>query len=199
MNPQQTGLAYDKITHLWQRDSFDRTNGIAQHKRALAFAKNRGNALDIGCGCTGRFIDLLIEENFTPVGIDVSVEMIRLAKQRHPNVPFYCQDICELEAVEQYDFVTAWDSIWHVPLNEQRQVMTRIVRSLKPQGIFIFSFGGLDKEGEHQNTAMGPEVYYSTLGTNGYLSLLIELSCVIRRLEHGQASDTHTYIIVEKL
>ncbi|WP_448549085.1 class I SAM-dependent methyltransferase [Thalassotalea fusca] len=199
MDPKLTGLAYDQITHLWQRDNFDRNNGIAQHKRAITFAKNRGNALDIGCGCTGRFIDLLIEEKFSPVGIDVSAKMIRLAKQRHPNVPFHCQDICYLEAVEQYDFITAWDSIWHIPLNEQRHVMSRIVRSLKPQGILIFSYGGLDKADEHQNTAMGPEVYYSTLGTNGYIALLIELGCIVRHIEYEQSSDMHAHIIAEKL
>ncbi len=31
---------------------------------AIAFVNNKGKALDIGCGCTGRFIDLLQSEDF---------------------------------------------------------------------------------------------------------------------------------------
>ena len=72
MQPEQTGLAYDQITQRWLRDGFDRSNGIAQHQRALAFAKNRGKALDVGCGCTGRILDLLLNAGFTPEGVDVS-------------------------------------------------------------------------------------------------------------------------------
>jgi len=76
MNPTDTGKAYDQITHIWENGTFDRRNGIAQHKRAIGFAKNRGKALDVGCGSTGRIIDLLLNEGFSPDGIDISGEMI---------------------------------------------------------------------------------------------------------------------------
>lgn len=56
--------AYNKITHLWEREGFDRENGIAQHKKAIEFVKNRGKALDVGCGSTRRIIDLLKKKGF---------------------------------------------------------------------------------------------------------------------------------------
>jgi hypothetical protein len=45
---------------------------------------------------------------------------------------------------------------------------------------------------------MGPEVYYSTLGTQGFLSLLLQLGCQIKHLEYDQHPELHTYLIVEK-
>ncbi|OFC71451.1 class I SAM-dependent methyltransferase [Alteromonas confluentis] len=199
MTPEQTGLAYDQITHLWTRDDFNRKNGVAQHRKAIAFAKNKHNALDVGCGCTGRFIDLLLEEGFAVSGIDISANMVALARLRHPHLDFYHTDILSFSSSSRFDFITAWDSIWHVPLREQGTVLAKIVSLLKPGGIFIFTFGGTDEEGEHCNNAMGPQVCYSTLGTNGFIDCLMALGCKIKHLESDQMPELHTYLIVEKI
>ncbi len=198
MKPIETGKAYDQITHLWQRESFNRQNGIAAHEKALGFAQPEGNALDIGCGCTGRFLDLLVSRGFQYTGLDVSAKMIELARQRNPDVCFYHQDICEFNLTQQYDFITAWDSIWHIPLDMQKPVLNKIIAALNPGGVFIFSFGGTAEAGDHQNKAMGPEVYYSSLGLNGFLTLFMDAGCIIRHLEFDQHPELHTYLIVEK-
>ena len=125
--------------------------------------------------------------------------MIRLARHRHPDVVFHRQDICEWPIEEKYDFITAWDSIWHIPLEQQENVLTKLVSSLNSGGVFIFSFGGTVEQGEHTNDAMGPEVYYSTLGTNGFLELIISLGCICRHLEYDQYPELHTYLIVQKV
>ncbi|OAI09956.1 methyltransferase type 11 [Methylomonas lenta] len=198
MNPSDIGKAYNKIIHLWESEGFNRENGIDQHKRAIAFVKNRGKALDVGCGCTGRFIDLLLEEGFSPEGIDVSEAMITLARKRHPEINFHQQDICEWEIPEKYDLITAWDSIWHIPLVQQKKVLAKLVSSLNTNGVLIFSFGGIDEEGDHKDDFMGPEMYYSTLGINGFLKLFIGLDCACRHLEYDQYPELHTYLIVQK-
>lgn len=199
MNPADIGSAYNEITHLWQSEKFKLANGMEAHKKALSFVKGRGKALDIGCGCTGRFIDFLQKEGFMPEGVDISDEMLRLAKQKHPDVTFHHQDICcQWQPPEKYDFITAWDSIWHIPLAQQESVMTKLIDSLNKGGVLIFSFGGTDEPSEHTDSFMGPEIYYSTLGINGFLSLLIKLGAVCRHLEYDQHPELHTYLIVQK-
>lgn len=198
MKPTDTGKAYDQITNLWTRDEFNSDNGIEQHKRAIAFAKNKGKALDVGCGCTGRFIDLLLAEGFSPEGVDISTNMLELARKRQPEVNFYHEDICQWNPPEQYDFITAWDSIWHVPLEEQKNVLNKLVSALNPEGILIFSAGGTEEEGFITDDAMGPEVYYSSLGIHGFLNLFVDLGCVCRHLEFDQYPELHLYFIVQK-
>ncbi len=124
--------------------------------------------------------------------------MLHLAKQKHPDVTFHHQDICQWQPLEKYDFITAWDSIWHIPLVQQESVMTKLIGSLNKGGVLIFSFGGTDEPGEHTDSFMGPEVYYSTLGTNGFVSLLMKLGAVCRHLEYDQHPELHTYLIVQK-
>jgi 2-polyprenyl-3-methyl-5-hydroxy-6-metoxy-1,4-benzoquinol methylase len=199
MNPDDIGKAYDQITHLWEREDFNRNNGIAQHERAIAFVKNRGQALDVGCGCTGRFIDLLVGEGFKPEGVDVSEKMITLARQRHPEIPFHHQNVLEWAIPGSYDFITAWDSLWHIPLDQQESVLCKLIDSLNTGGVLIFSCGGLDEAADHTDDFMGPEVYYSSLGINGFLTLLIKHGCICRHLEYDQYPELHSYIVVQKI
>lgn len=198
MDPKQIGQAYNQITHLWESPKFNLNNGIEAHKRALSYTSLRGQALDIGCGLTGRFIELLKGEGFEPSGLDVSTKMLDIARQKQPDVTFIHADICRYEVTQCYDFITAWDSIWHIPLHEQKPVMTKIVNSLREGGVFIFSFGGVAERGENTDNFMGPDVYYSTLGTDGFLQLLISLGCEIKHLEFDQYPEPHAYMIVKK-
>lgn len=198
MNPSDTGKAYDQITHLWESEDFNRSNGIEQHEKAIAFVENKGKALDVGCGCTGRFIDLLLGDGFEVMGVDISKEMIKLAQERHPQIEFQQQDICTWNITQKYDFITAWDSIWHVPLDQQAHVLKKLIASLNPKGVFIFSCGGTDQEGDHTDDVMGPEVYYASLGINGLLKLFMSLGCLCRHLEYDQYPELHTYLIIQK-
>ncbi|WGY47021.1 MULTISPECIES: class I SAM-dependent methyltransferase [unclassified Vibrio] len=198
MKPEDIAKAYNQITHIWTDGKFDMSNGIAQHKKAISFVSERGRALDVGCGCTCRFIELLAGEGFTPSGLDISPKMLSIAREKLPGVQFFQEDICECDLTEKYDFITAWDSIWHIPLSQQKPVLCKIVASLNPGGVFIFSFGGTDEEGCHRDDFMGPEVYYSSLGLNGFLTLFMELGCIIRHLEFDQYPQLHSYLIVEK-
>ncbi|VUD42277.1 dTDP-3-amino-3,6-dideoxy-alpha-D-glucopyranose N,N-dimethyltransferase [Thalassocella blandensis] len=202
MHPTDIGRAYDQITHLWTGDTFNRHNGIDAHRRALKFVQESTElrrALDVGCGCTGRFIELLLEHGFKPDGVDVSNEMLSLAKQRHPQLSFYHQDICEWNIPKQYDFISAWDSIWHVPLAQQVKVMRKLVASLNPNGVLIFSCGGIQDSGEHVDSAMGPQMYYASLGVQGFTRLIESLGCLCRHFEYDQYPELHAYYILQKL
>ena len=198
MNPKLTGEAYDQITHRWMRDTFNNKNGIDQHKRAMAFVESFGIALDVGCGCNSRFLEYLTRKGFVYEGLDVSEEMISLARKQNPDVVFHHEDICEWENTQKYDFITVWDSIWHVPLEMQEHVIFKLVSTLNPNGVLIFSFGGTEEPGEHTNELMGPIVYYSTLGSNAYFQLVSKMGCVIRHFEFDQYPEPHAFIIAQK-
>ena len=169
-----------------------------QHERAIAFLKEKRRALDIGCGSSGRIIDLLTNHGFDPEGLDLSSRMIELAKRRHSNVNFHHADICEWNFPREYDFISAWDSIWHLPLAKQEPVLRKIMQNLAPGGVCIFTTGGLDAPSEKVDSAMGPEMYYSTPGIPNILRLISEIGCVCRHLEYDQYPELHLYIIVQR-
>jgi SAM-dependent methyltransferase len=198
MDPRETGRGYDQLAEKWQGSNLQK-NGIAQCERAIQFSKKRGAALDVGCGSNGRFLDLLLMHDFEPEGVDVSARMIALARQRHPGISFYEADIAQWKFARKYDFILAWDSIWHLPLEQQEPVLKKICEGLEPQGIFIFSAGGLDGPDEHTNSFMGPLMNHSTLGIPKFLELLTKFGCGCRHLEYDQYPEPHIYFIAQKI
>jgi SAM-dependent methyltransferase len=199
MNPEDIARSYDQIAGIWNSQEFPLSNGLSQHERAIAFVRTKGHALDIGCGSSGRFADLLTSHGFEIAGVDVSEEMIRLARQRHPRITFHQADIRRWEFPRRYDFISAWDSIWHLPLRDQAPVLRRILGALAPGGVCIFTTGGLDGPSEKVDSAMGPPMYYSTLGIPRTLEVLSEAGCICRHLEYDQHPESHLYLIAQRM
>lgn len=133
MTPEQTAATYNQIDQHWDCPEFNSAYGINQHKRALQFVSECENALDIGCGSSGRIISLLLSRGFTVEGLDLSQEMLKRAQRHHPSVQFHMANICSWEFPKNYDFISAWDSIWHIPLCYQLEVLRKICGGLTPR------------------------------------------------------------------
>lgn len=99
--------------------------------------------LDIGCG-TGRVEDLIKAENTDPnsypqiVAADISDEMLKIAKHRHPDVEFVQADINAMPFKdEEFDVVIAAFVIVHI--KNLTKAFKEIDRVLKPNGIVILT------------------------------------------------------------
>ena len=197
MQPAESAKSYESIAHQWLEPHLT-TNGIRQHEQALRFRSRGGLALDVGCGCSGRFLRLLENHEYEVEGLDVSAQMIALAKTRNPKTTFYHADVCEWMPTKQYDFITAWDSIWHVPFECSESVIRKLCGALTPGGVLIWTMGGLDGPEEKQDSSMGPPIYYSVLGIPKTLQTISEAGCVCRHLEYDQMPEKHVFIIAQK-
>lgn len=197
MQPSEIAKSYDSIAHQWLEPHLA-TNGIRQHEHALKFRPKGGLALDVGCGCSGRFLRLLESHGYEAEGLDVSARMIALAKTRNPNATFHHADVCEWLPTRKYDLITAWDSIWHVPLDHSESVLRRLCGALTSGGVFIWTMGGLDGPEEKQDSSMGAPVYYSVLGIPKTLEIVANARCVCRHLEYDQFPEKHVFLIAQK-
>ena len=198
MEPRETAATYDRIAHHWADDAFPAANGIAQHERALRFLGRPGLAIDIGCGSSGRFSDLLLARGFAVEALDFSAEMIALAKEKHPQVLFHHADICTWQFPKGYDFISAWDSIWHVPLDRSLAVVEKLCAGLNPGGVLIFTSGGVDAPEEVTNPCHGEPLYHAAPGIPQLLRLVDRCGCICRHLEYDQHPERHLYLIVQK-
>lgn len=199
MNPQQVAASYDRLAAHWDGPEFNRDNGIAQHERALRFASAPGHALDVGCGSSGRIIELLRTRGYVAEGVDLSAGMLERARRRHPEVVFHHADIVEWELSASYDFISAWDSIWHVPLARQRAVIAKLCAGLKPGGVFIFTTGGVEQPDERRNPCMEEPMYHAAPGIPEILRMLAESGCACRHLEYDQYPGPHVFIIAQRI
>lgn len=199
MKSEETAQGYDKLASHWDGPEFNRNNGIAQHERALRFLDKKGRAIDIGCGSSGRIIDLLLTHGFETEGLDISPEMLRLVKAKHPEQRFHLADICNWKLPHQYDFISAWDSIWHAPLAQHEAILRKLCAGLNEGGILIFTTGGVDSAEERSNPCLGQPLYHAALGIPAVVKVISDSGCICRHLEYDQFPELHVYLIAQKV
>lgn len=199
MNSEDVAASYDRIAAYWNGPDFNRDNGIAQHRRALQFKSGPGTALDAGCGSSGRIIDLLHANAFQVEGLDLSGKMLKLAKRRHPDVQFHHADIATWVFPRRYDFISAWDSIWHVPLLQQESVIRKLCTGLEPGGVLVFTTGGVESADERTDPCLGQPMYHAAIGIPAVLRAILDTGCACRHLEYDQYPSPHVYVIAQRL
>lgn len=95
--------------------------------------------LDLGCG-NGVLTAKLASMGAEVVGMDRSEEMLKLAREQHPELWFSCQDASVFSFDEPFDAVFS-NAVFHwIP--DQDGLIQSIVRALKPGGRLVCEFGG---------------------------------------------------------
>lgn len=107
------------------------------------FGKKPESVIDLGCG-TGNITIPLAKTGCSMIGVDISQEMLaeaqRKAYSEGISIPFFCQDMVELELPYQVECVLSLcDSLNYLTENgELSAAFSAIRRHLKPQGLFLF-------------------------------------------------------------
>jgi ubiquinone/menaquinone biosynthesis C-methylase UbiE len=95
------------------------------------------NALEIGCG-TGAFARALAKRCKRVVALDLSAEMIRVARSRSSqfeNLEFQMADAMTWSFPQShFDFVCSIATLHHL---EQRELLLKIKDSLRPRGVLV--------------------------------------------------------------
>ncbi|MDQ0216726.1 SAM-dependent methyltransferase [Oikeobacillus pervagus] len=106
--------------------------------------------LDLACG-TGEFTVQLAKEGFEVTGVDLSEDMLMVAQEKAVNqgfhIPFFQQDMRELEALGEFDCVTIFcDSLNYV--GEEQDVLktfSKVYEHLKIGGLLLFDVHSIYK------------------------------------------------------
>ncbi len=197
MNSKELGENYNRIAEWWTDTQMKKPEyGMEYIQKAMGYARKKSKFLDIGCGGTGRVIDEALKNDFEISGIDVSSEMIKLAKAKHPNVNFINGDFIEWETKDYFDLIIAWDSIFHAPLSLQKEVTMKMCSLLNPGGVLLFTGGSYT--GEASGKMEGVLFEYGTIGYRGYLDIIEEMKCKIILMEEDQYPAGHIVFICQK-
>jgi len=108
-------------------------------RRALAIAAISPGArfLDVGCG-TGRWVRRYTELGFSPVGVDATFGMLRIACSHQTSVPLtvgLAQSLPFSDSV--FDCLSDITVVQHIPYDLQSAALREMVRVLRPGGRMI--------------------------------------------------------------
>ncbi len=97
------------------------------------------SALDLGCG-TGVLCESLHAAGIDTLGVDLSREMIDIARQHAPGLRYEVADIVDMPDVGRFDLATCTgDAINHIAdLADVGRVFGNVHAALNPGGYFVF-------------------------------------------------------------
>ena len=93
--------------------------------------------LDVACG-TGAHLEHLAEK-YEVEGLDLDAEMLAVARERLPEVPFHETDLAEFDLGKRFDAVVCmFSSIGYVDTEERlRSAVAAMARHLEPGGVLV--------------------------------------------------------------
>jgi SAM-dependent methyltransferase len=116
-----------------------------------------GIIADIGCG-PGHVAAYLHELGAQVVGVDLSPEMVAIARQRSPEIPFEQGSMLALAASDaSWGGIVALYSIIHLPVEERPRALAEFYRALRPGGLLLLAFH-IGDEQRHLDEWWGQEV-----------------------------------------
>jgi SAM-dependent methyltransferase len=142
-----TRRAYDTVAHdyaeLLQSElaakPYDRAM-LAAFAELVRSGRAGDRVADLGCG-PGRITAHLDELGVDAFGLDLSPQMIAVARARHPTLSF---DVGSIEATSLPNGtlagLVAWYSIIHTPPERLPAVFTEFARVLAPRGVALLAF-----------------------------------------------------------
>lgn len=111
------------------------------HKGMLAALISRQchKVIDLCCG-TGLMTGMMADAGFTPVGIDLSPSMLKVARAKHPNATFIDCDAANLFFPDnEFDAVTISFALHEKPLDLAYAILGEGVRVVKPGGLVLIA------------------------------------------------------------
>jgi 2-polyprenyl-3-methyl-5-hydroxy-6-metoxy-1,4-benzoquinol methylase len=165
--------------------------------RFLAYLQPGSAILDAGCG-SGRDTLAFLSAGYQVDAFDASDEICRIASQK-TGIPVRKQRFEKLEGEELYDGIWACASLLHVAAADLPDVLVRLYRLLKKQGIMYVSFklgdGERQKDGRYFND-MREEVLCRLLCGAGFT---VKETYITQDVRENRSDEAWVNVIAEKM
>ena len=150
------------------------TQAPTEIRRLLERLEEGSAVLDVGCGAGVPIARSLVERHRV-TGVDVSPEMVRLARRHVPSGGFRCADVMSTTfEPSSFDAVVAMYSIFHLPREAQPALFRRIHRWLRPGGYLLCTLSLQSESGYTEDDFFGVTMYWSNFGLGEYLETLAD-------------------------
>lgn len=124
---------YNDIVQEYTEEFFDDKSDEKYIDQFLQSLEGK-NVLDAGCG-NGRDYKYINQKGFNVKGIDLSKEMLVIAKKMVPKVDFEVMDITNITYSDNsYDGIISNCSFFHIPVEELPKTLNSFSKILKPNG-----------------------------------------------------------------
>lgn len=112
---------------------------------------------DVGCG-SGRLAPWLTGRGLRPHGVDLSPEMVRVARRDHPGFPFDVADVRDLPFADaSLAGVVCWYSLMYLAPDQRPRAYSELARVVRPGGHLVTGFKMGDDSARRGGRTVGVE------------------------------------------
>ena len=145
--------------------------------------------LELGCGGGLPITKYLLDRGFTVTANDISQTQIDIAQRKVPGAHYIVGDMASLNLSQStFNGVVMFFSLFHLPLNEQQDVLNQIHLWLKPGGHLVLSVGA-GNEPEKNGEFMGRPMFWADAGKEGTRKMIEEAGLEIVESEVRKEED----------
>ncbi|MCL5795838.1 MAG: class I SAM-dependent methyltransferase [Patescibacteria group bacterium] len=200
---KQASSVYDKIAESYAKEFSKPSEYIEEF---LALLPKNAKILDVGCGA-GVDAGFMESEGFEIIGIDLSKEMLNIARQKFPQIDFRQQDIREIDfPLNSFDGILASCSLIHIPKKDVPSLLKKFHQILKKDGAIYIALQGGKSEEIFVNEPFKPyeKLFLNIISFDEIRNLLVETGfSIIKHYERepkskGELNYTKLYIIGRK-
>ena len=192
------GGAAERIVGLYERHAraWDEARGRSLMERAWldAFASlvpPGAAVLDVGCGAGEPIAAHLIGRGFRLTGIDSAPSLLALCRGRFPDAEWVQADMRTLSLGRRFGGIVAWDSFFHLSMDDQRGMFPVFAEHAAPGTVLLFTSG--PAAGEAIGEFQGEPLYHASLDAEEYRTLLAAHGfAVVRHVEEDPECGHHT-------
>ena len=146
----------------------------------LKYVPDKGYILDLGCG-SGRDTKAFLDKGYQVDAIDGSEEMCTLASQ-YAGIKVRCMDFTAIDFEDRYDAIWACASLIHAESKELPEILKKLCKALRRDGVLYMSFKYGDFEGERDGR------FFLDMTEEKFQSILIDVDCGTL-IEEWRSSD----------
>ena len=146
---------FDSLAPQWDAgmirydDIIDKILDIAQVRPGV-------NVLDVACGTGVLFPDYLKRNVGSLTGIDISSEMVKIAREKYPDVEVLCADVEDAKFDKQFDCIVVYNAFPHFP--DPEKLIATLSGMLKQGGTLTVAHGMSRAQIDHHHEGPASKV-----------------------------------------
>lgn len=169
---------------------------------------DNGNTVDLGCG-GGQLSQIVAKAGYSVQGLDLSPEMIAIARNRVPNGEFYAKSFIDAQWMKCH-CLTAIGEVFNYLFDENNnwatleKVFERAFESLEPGGLFMFDMATKGRLGGSETRQQIVECEkWSLFVDSKEQEDLLERKCILFVKDHNsekyiRSEETHHLRLADK-
>ena len=152
MNKNHIIEFFDRLAPQWDADMIRHDEVIGKILDGAGIEPGV-DVLDVACGTGVLFPDYLARGVASLTAVDISPEMVKIARSKFPQVTVYCGDVETVDFGRKFDRIVVYNAFPHFP--EPMQLVRTLSGMLKPGGTLTVAHGmsRAQIDGHHAGTA----------------------------------------------